>query len=152
MTATYLSPILAGEEYLIALGSGSPLVYTASVLANADRTIGGKAAVNTADQPRTDTPSAPAQVRRLVKSVDWTLSGSGMMQAGLEVAWAGYLNAGVPLAIQFGPTAHTGAQGGWTGQGSFVLTSFEVTGRQHDYVTVKFTLEQDGTPTFTANA
>ena len=144
--------VLAGELIVILIGNGaSPEVFAASATINTSRAIDLSVATTTAEVPDAANPGAAAVTVRAVKSQDCKITGAGLADGPsipTFVKWG--LNPG-PKNIIAGPTM-TGANGGFTITGPFIMTAFNLTGIRAEKATFTATFEQAGQLTYAANA
>ena len=144
--------VAAGELLVIQLGNGAtPEVFAASATINTSRAIDFSTAVSTTEVPDAANPTLPAATVRAAKALDSKITGAGVADATSILAWAQWWATGGAKNIK-AVLNLTGAQGGFTVSGSYFLTAFNLTGVAREKSTFTATLEQQTTPTITANA
>ncbi len=121
MAATYVAAA-AGETLVVMVettpGAGT---YAAPATINLQRSLELIGNAVETKIPRTDTPSAPMKIVRVIESVDWKMSGQGILNTGDDAVWATWLLSGVTKNVQV-TNANTG---GVVLTGAAVLTSFQ---------------------------
>ena len=136
-----------GETILVQIGDGEdPEVFAHDCLINAERGITLTANAISQMVPRCDDPSLPAKTVRSIESTDSSVSGGGKMHASSVKTWMDWLKSGLPKNIR---TKHN-ETGSWQVAGSYLLTSFAVTGTPKNHAEVQVTLEQADDPTISA--
>lgn len=147
----YVAPV-AGESLLIKVGDGAtPEVFTHPCLINTDRAFEGSASSSATEVADCATPANPAKIVRAVKSVDYKISGSGIVDATSVKAYWDWLASGAAKNIKIVQNL-AGSSGGWTASGPFILTAFAVTGPPRDKQTCTISLEASDAVTFATNA
>lgn len=148
---TYVSP-LGGDILLVQVSdAGSPGTYTHPCLINTDRSLEMSANATATELADCADQSAPAKIVRRVKSTDIKVSGAGVLDATSVLEFMQWLLAGTSKDVKIKQNT-TGALGGWTITGAFLLTAFNITGRRGDFQEVSLTLEQADVPSLAANA
>lgn len=147
----FVAPV-AGEQLLIKVGDGAtPETFTHPCLINTDRAFEGSASASSTAVADCATPSNPAKTVRVVQSVDFKASGSGVLDATSVKAYWDWLAAGTQKNCKIIQNL-AGSAGGWTASGPFILTAFAITGSARDKQTCTITLEAADAVTFAANA
>lgn len=130
-------------KFRILLGDGgSPEVFTAPCGFNSrswDRTKN----LNEVDVPDCADEDKPADVGREVRSLDWTVSGEGLLVEESVATWEAFfasnLSRNVQLELQF-----PGGVGTLRKRGKAHLGKFTITGNRGDKVTAAIELSADG--------
>ena len=149
--ASYVNEVL-GEELLIKVDTTGAGAYAVKFIINTDRSVEQTVQTATTLVPRTDDPSQPHKTARVAASTDSKISGAGLVHATDVIFFRQWAASGQPKNIQAGMLNRTGANGGYTLTGSYILTSFVETGKAHEGTTASMTLEQADQPTLAANA
>lgn len=148
---SYVAP-LGGDVLLVKVSdAGSPGTFTHPCLINTDRSLEMSANATATELADCADQSAPAKIVRKVKSTDIKVSGAGVLDATSALAFMQWLLAGTTKDVKITQNT-TGALGGWTITGAFLLTAFNITGRRGDYQECTLTLEQADIPSLAANA
>lgn len=138
---------IAYSKFRILLGDGaSPEVFTAPCGLNT-RSLRRNKTTNEIDIPDCDDEDAPAWVGREVRSLDWSVTGEGVLAEQAVEAWEAFFDStesrNVRIEMVF-PSTASGSPGTITKEGRAHLTSFEVTGNRGEKVTVSIELSGDG--------
>jgi len=149
MVATYVNPN-ANEQLLVKVGDGaSPEVFTAPVLINTTRSLQLTGNAVATVIPRTDDVSAPGKTVRGVSSVDWQVSGAGILHVGDDKTYTDWLLTGAAKNVK----VVNNKTGGVILTGSAVLTAFEISGGEvAGKLTCTLTLMGADIPAATATA
>jgi|SRR5579885_1892099 len=130
---------LRGTQVLIKVGDGAtPEVFTHPCLINTKRGAKFSCSANKVVVPDCDNPDDPAWQEVLVDALALSLDGAGKLDTAAVKSYSDWFMSGDGKNVQ----VWIGAVGYW--QGSFKLTSFEVTGDRNDYADVTVALESDG--------
>lgn len=141
-----------GALLVLQLGNGgSPEVFAASCTINTNRSLEFSAGTSTAELADCVTPTNPAQMARIVKSLDVKFTGAGTADATSLLALIQWMRTGAAKNCKIVQNL-TGAQGGWTVTGPFVCTQIQEGGSRGESQTFSITIEQAGATTVTANA
>lgn len=141
-----------GEQLLIQFGNGAtPEVFTASCTINTTRSLDLTGTASSTEIADCVTPSNPAVTVRQIKSTDCKFTGAGIADA--PAAWAMLQAQTAGKAINCKVIQNrTGAAGGFTGTGPFVITGLNIAGARGDMQTFTGTFEQANQVTWVQNA
>jgi predicted secreted protein len=131
------------SKFRVLLGDGaSPEVFTAPCGFNS-RSLKRTKGTNEIDIPDCSDEDAPAWVGREVKSLDWSVSGEGVLAAEAVAAWEDFFDSidsrHVQIEIEFPAPVGT-----ITMNGSAHLTNYEVNGERGGKVQLSIELVGDG--------
>jgi predicted secreted protein len=131
------------SKFRVLLGDGaSPETFTAPCGFNS-RSLKRTKGTNEIDIPDCDDEDAPAWVGREVKSLDWSVSGEGVLAEESVAAWEDFFDSiesrHVQIEIEF-----PGSVGTITMNGSAHLTNYEVNAERGGKVQVSIELVGDG--------
>ena len=147
----FVAPV-AGESLLIKVGDGGiPETFTHPCLINTDRAFEGSANTTTTEVADCATPSNPAKTVRVVKSVDYKVSGAGVLDATSANAYWAWLAAGTQKNVKVTQNL-AGSAGGWTQTIPMVLTGFSVSGTRGDKQTCTISLMAADAAVLSTNA
>lgn len=125
MTAPSFISAVAGEQLIIEIettpGGGT---YGAPLTINLDRNLDVTANADETMIPRSDNPSAPGYMARVVTSTDWVISGSGVLNSGDDFTYITMLMTGLARSVRVSNTT----VGGAVCVGQAVLTGFKPSG------------------------
>lgn len=143
-----------GELLFIQIGNGAtPEVFAASATINTSRAFSQTVKTSTTELADTVNPSNAAVTARQVMSTDSKFDGKGVADAPsllTLINWANAPGAGPKnCKITFN---RTGAAGGFTVTGPYILTSLSLDGNARESLNFSASFEQAGAPTITANA
>ncbi|CAL8981545.1 hypothetical protein RHODGE_RHODGE_02830 [Rhodoplanes serenus] len=127
----------------------SPEDFTSKVCGLTSKGISFSASTSDSNVPDCDNPDAPSWTERVAQALSSTVSGSGVMAEETFAFWRDWFLSGAPknVRIVLGLTAP-----GYFA-GSYLLTSFELTGNQGDgKVQVSLQLQSDGPVSWTTGA
>lgn len=142
---------LAGETLLVQIGDGAdPEVFAHDCLINATRGFEVSAEMAVSQVANCSDPSAPHKTIRRTRSTDSRVPFSGMLHATSAKVWLDWAQGGQPKNIQVKQNV-TGANGGWTAAGAYLLENFSVSGDPHEEQTCQGVLVQADQPTISAN-
>lgn len=142
---------VAGELLVVEFGNGaSPEVFTPVCTINTSRSVDFSASATATELADCTNPSNPAQTVRQIKSTDSKISGAGVADGPSILALMQWFVTGTSKNIKLVQNI-SGASGGWTATGPYVCTSLQVSGTRGEMQTFSITLEQNGSPTITAN-
>lgn len=135
------------SKFRILLGNAaSPEVFAAPCGLNT-RALRRSKTTNEIDIPDCDDEDAPAWVGREVRSLDWSVTGEGVLAEQAVEDWEAFFNStdsrNVRIEMVF-PSTVSGSPGTIAKVGRAHLTSFEVTGNRGEKVTVSIELSGDG--------
>ena len=143
--------IIEGEKLLIQIGNGATTeVFTHPCLINTTRGVTFVTNMTETEVPDCDAPSQPAKIVRKARSMDFTISGAGIVDKASVLAYIQWADNGLPKNARVRQD-ETGANGGWTGTGKVLLKDFAITGERGDYQEVTLTLVPAGVFTWAAN-
>ena len=144
--------IIAGEQLLVKIGDGGgPETFTHPCLINTTRDIAFKSNETTTEVADCADQSKPAVIVRKVKSIDFTVTGAGKVDATSVLAFIQWWESAAAKNVEIDQNV-AGAAGGWTGSGPMILSDFKLTGARGDYQDVTLTLAPAGPFTWAANA
>jgi predicted secreted protein len=131
------------SKFRVLLGDGaSNEVFTAPCGFNA-RALNRSKTTNEVDIPDCADEDAPAWVGREVRSLDWTVTGEGLLVAESVESWNDFfdstLSRNVRVEIEFPSPVGT-----ITYNGAAHLTTYEITGTRGEKVTANIELSGDG--------
>lgn len=137
--------VIAGTKLLILLGDGgSPEVFAAPCgLTTTGFTL--SASTNTTLIPDCDDPELPAWEAKDVNALSGQVSGSGVMAVESFDLWNNFFLGAVSKNVQI--KLDNAGLGSY--KGSFILTSFKLSGQRGQKVTVDITLDNNGAITWT---
>lgn len=135
--------VIGYSKFRILLGDGaSPEVFAAPCGLNT-RSLDRTKTLNEIDIPDCADEDAPAWVGREVRSLDWTVSGEGVLSAEAVDMWESFfastLSRNVRIEEEF-----IGSVGTITHNGRAHLSTFTLTGERGDKVRVNIELSGDG--------
>lgn len=143
--------IIEGEKLLIQIGNGATTeVFTHPCLINTTRGVTFVTNMTETEVPDCDAPSQPAKIVRKARSLDFTITGAGIVDKTSVLAYIQWLNTAAAKNVKIRQD-ETGANGGWTGTGKVLLKDFAITGERGDYQEVTLTLVPAGVFTWAAN-
>jgi predicted secreted protein len=135
---------IAFSKFRILLGDGATPVETFDRPCGLNsRSLDRTKATNEIDIPDCDDEDAPAWVGREVKSLDWTVSGEGIMAEESVEAWEDFFNSTASKHVRI-ERVFPGGVGTITQNGSAHLTKFTISGERGDKVKVSIELSGDG--------
>lgn len=143
---TLITPLL-GEKILVKLGDGQATeTFAHPSFINTSRSV--SVSTNTESDELVDLAdqSAPAQIVRRVKSVDFKVDGAGMINKADVKEWLDWAT-GTTFTVR---NIQVTDGENWVIEGPFVLTSFQISGERTKSSTCQLTLEQAGECTVTA--
>lgn len=132
-----------GGKMLVKLGDGgSPEIFAAPCGFNS-KTFTRSKTLNEVQVPDCDDPDAPQVVERDVQSIDWEVSGEGILAAEALATWDAFNDSTDTKNVQIvldlpAPT------GTITYTGAAHLESFEIVGQIGQRITVSITLKGSG--------
>ena len=142
----------SGEQLLLQIGNGgSPEVFTATATINTSRSFSQSAKTSTTELGDTITPSNPAATARQVMSTDSKFDGKGVCDAPSYLVLMQWLKGGLPKNCKI-VLNRTGAAGGFTVTGPYVITSLSLDGNARESLNFSASFEQANDITITANA
>jgi hypothetical protein len=140
-----------GVKLLLKVGDGAtPEVFTAYCTINAARNIKGTATVNKFNIPDCSDPDLLAWVVAEKVSLEYTVSGAGILNTPDVQAFADWLAAESSKNCQIVVDVPS-ADGGVIFEGAFHLTDFEITGDRGAKMQANISLTSDGAVTVVAN-
>jgi hypothetical protein len=144
--------IIEGEQLLIKISNNAdPEVLSHPCLINTDRGIAFTTNVTEVEVADCADQSAPAKIKRKVKSKDFTVTGAGKVDKTSVWAYIEWWNSGLPRNAEIVQNV-SGANGGWTGEGPLILKDFNVKGTRGDYQEFDATFVPSDTFDWTQNA
>jgi hypothetical protein len=143
--------IVAGETLLVKVDITGTDTFVHPCLINTTRGISLKS--NTTDTEVADCAdqSLPAKIVRKVKSIDFTVTGAGKVDATSVLAYMQWWQSAAPKNVEIVQDL-AGAAGGWMITVPMILSQFDVKGARGEYQDVDITLVPAGTYTLAATA
>ena len=152
MTGTAPVQNFSGEKLLLLLGNaGAPETFQASATINTTRSLDISAKASVTEIADTQQPSLPATTVRQIISTDIKFTGAGIADAPSYYQIANWALNGTVIDAKVMMNL-TGAQGGVTFTGAFVITSCNLSGTRGDMCTFTATFEQAKAFTLGLNA
>lgn len=140
-----------GAQLILQIGNGGgPETFTATCTINTTRSLKLSATASTTELADCVTPTNPAQIARIIKSVDLTFDGAGIADTPSILALIQWQQSGAQKNVKIIQNL-TGANGGWTATGPMVCLSMDVSGARGDSQTFTGSFAQAAQFTFTAN-
>lgn len=136
--------VISYAMFRIKLGDGnSPEVFTAPCGLNT-RALNRLKNLNEVDIPDCTDEDAPASVGREVKSIDWNISGEGVLAAESVQVWEDAYNTIEPVHVLIEIEFPNSPPGTIRKIGYAHLSTFNITGNRGEKVTVSIELQGDG--------
>ena len=137
-----LKPV-RGEDYTIQVGNttavANSIVWSEPTVLNTSRSFAFKTNLQEDLLPDLDDLAKPFQKIASVESIDYTVSGSGAIDARDQTLWHDWLASGESKPVRFGQYA-SGSLDPWQYQGEYFLTDYSVSGDVHKLSTATITL------------
>lgn len=142
MVGTIKPTVLPGTALLILVGDGgSPEVFAQPCGLTSNK-ASIKASTNSTVIPFCDDPSAAAWESKDVNSLSMSVSGSGVMAVESFDIWNDWALSGLAKDVQIKIDDGKGEYLGYY-SGSFILSSFDLTGTRGQKVTIDASLDND---------
>lgn len=134
---------MKGSQLVIELGDGaSPVEGFVAPCALNTKGINFTATPNEANVPDCDNPDAPLWPERTITTLSATITGAGTLAFESYDTWRAWFASGLErnVRVRFNvPDPNDGYY-----EGSFVLTTFNTTGNQGEFVTIDVEMQSDG--------
>jgi hypothetical protein len=142
MAGTIKPTVLPGTALLILIGDGASPEVFAQPCGLTSNKVSIKAATNSTVVPWCDAPAAAAWESKDVNSLSMSASGSGVMAKESFDIWNDWALSGEPKNAQIKIDDNKGNYLGYY-SGTFVLSSFDLTGTRGEKITVDVSLDND---------
>lgn len=144
--ANFLQPV-RGEQYLIEIGSvtGNTITWQASTVFNASKSVSFSTSTQEDNIPDLEDLSRPYAVIKTIDTIDYTLTGSGMIDKREQKTFIDWLRSGQPKWLRY--YSNTGSEG-WTISGQYILTQYEITADTHKVSTAQVTMSPFEAPSY----
>lgn len=141
-----------GETYLIQVANtvANTTTYAHIGMINTDRSISFTASTDSVEVTDLDNPSAPAPTATNVTGYSVKVDGQGLVDARLQSQIIDWFLSGASKECKLVQT-NSGANGGFTLAGKFVITQNQLQGGARKFATGSLTLESDGPVLRTTN-
>lgn len=144
--------IIGGEELLIQIEDpDTPGTFVHSCLINAARGVSFTSNLTETEVADCAVPANAAKIVRKVKSVDFQVTGDGKVDKTSVLEYLQWQQSGLARNAKIVQNV-SGANGGFTGTGTLILSQFELDGERGDYQNAKLTFVPAAPFAWAANA